>query len=121
MLSWGRLRFFFVPRAISANPGRTCSLRALLRPWPDPHARRLSLIFVSFAERYIRIVADDGLCTKIPDAAWRPAVDGLAAAIRSGDLAGGLVAAIDTCRAPLALHFQAQGSGHTLPDKVYVV
>lgn len=122
MLSWGGLRFLLVPAAIKR-------IRAERAAFEHYHARGLTrtperlglLIFVSYAERYIRIVADDGLSAKIPDAAWRPAVDALATDIRRGDLAGGLVAAIQACREPLALHFPAEGGAHALPDKVYVV
>lgn len=121
-LSWGSLRFIFVPRAIKRIRAERAAFEHYYAHGLTRTPERLCLlIFVSFAERYIRVVADDGLSATIPDAAWQPAVDTLAAAIRRGALAEGLVAAIDACREPLALHFPAQGGTHALPDKVYLV
>ncbi|MFO1148605.1 MAG: TPM domain-containing protein [Alsobacter sp.] len=122
VLSWGRLRFVLVPRAIKRIRAERAAFEHYYAHGLTRTPERLGLlIFVSFAERYIRVVADDGLCEWIPDAAWRPAIDALADAIRRGELADGLVTAIAACREPLALHFPARGGAHALPDKVYVV
>jgi putative membrane protein len=122
LLSWGRLRFALVPRAIKRLRAERAAFEHYYAHGLTRTPERLGLlIFVSVAERYIRIVADDGLCAKIPDPAWQPAVNTLAAAIRRGALADGLIASIEACRGPLALHFPAQGGAHALPDKVYVI
>lgn len=121
-LSWGKLRFLFVPRAIMRIRAERAAFEQYCARGLTRTTRRLGiLIFVSLAERYIRVVADDGLVATIPEAEWQNAVDKLAAAISSGALADGLVAAIDACREPLTVHFPADGGPHVLPDKVYVV
>lgn len=121
-LSWGSLRFLLVPRAIKRIRAERAAFEHYYAHALTRTPERLGvLIFVSFAERYIRVVANDGVCAKIPDEAWGPAIDALADAIRRGDLTHGLVAAIAACREPLALHFPAQGGAHALPDKVYLV
>jgi len=81
------------------------------------------LIFVSLAERYARIIADDGIAARVPQSAWQSAVDALIAHIKSGDIASGFVAAIDLCGKELATHFprDENATGHELPDRIYLI
>src|SRR5258708_35506629 len=53
------------------------------------------LIFVSLAERYARIIADDGIAARVSQAQWQGAVDVLVAHMRDGRIADGFVAAIE--------------------------
>ena len=55
------------------------------------------LIFVSLAEHYARIIADDGIVSKVPQAEWQKAVDALIVHMRDGRIADGFVTAIDLC------------------------
>lgn len=80
------------------------------------------LIFVSLAERYARIIADDGIATRVPQSIWQGAVDSLIAHMRSGDTVDGFVAAIGVCGEQLAMHFPRTEAGlHELPDRIYVI
>jgi len=81
------------------------------------------LIFVSLAERYVRIVADEGIAAHVPQREWQAAVDGLIGHIRSGDIASGFVAAIEACGKELASHFPRTdaATGHELPDRIYLI
>jgi len=81
------------------------------------------LIFVSLAERYVRIIADEGIAARVAQSEWQSAVDALIGHIRSGDIANGFVAAIDLCGKELATHFPRtdMASGHELPDRIYVI
>jgi putative membrane protein len=80
------------------------------------------LIFVSLAEHYARIIADDEIAARVPQAAWQSAVDALIAHMRDGRIADGFVAAIDRCGQELARHFpQAVGEQNKLPDRIYVI
>jgi putative membrane protein len=80
------------------------------------------LIFVSLAERYARIIADDEIAARVPQSAWQGAVDALIAHTRHGRIADGFIAAIDACGEELARHFpQAAGSQNKLPDRIYVI
>jgi putative membrane protein len=80
------------------------------------------LIFVSLAERYARIIADDEIAARVPQSAWQGAVDALIAHTRDGRIADGFIAAIDTCGDELAKHFpRAAGSRNELPDRIYVI
>ena len=79
------------------------------------------LIFVSLAEHYARIVADDGIAQKVHNAEWQAAIDALTAHMRDGRIAEGFIAAIERCGAVLAAHAPPDGSPNALPDRLYVM
>jgi putative membrane protein len=80
------------------------------------------LIFVSLAERYARIIADDEIAARVPQSAWQGAVDALIAHMRDGRIGDGFIAAIDACGDELARHFpRAAGSHNELPDRIYII
>lgn len=80
------------------------------------------LIFVSLAERYARIVADDGIAARVPQSQWQSAVDALIAHTRDGRVADGFLAAIEKCGDELATHFPRTGTVRDeLPDRIYVI
>ena len=80
------------------------------------------LIFVSLAERYARIIADDGISARVPKSQWQAAVDALVAHMRDGRIADGFVAAIDLCGNELAKHCpRTEASRDELPDRIYLI
>ena len=80
------------------------------------------LIFVSLAERYARIIADDGIAARVPQTQWQGAVDALVAHMRDGRIADGFVAAIDICAGELAAHFpRAEAAEDELPNRIYLI
>jgi putative membrane protein len=80
------------------------------------------LIFVSLAERYARIIADERISAHVPQSEWQVAVDALIANIRSGHIADGFIAAIAACEKVLAAHFpRSQLSHDQLPDRIYLI
>ena len=80
------------------------------------------LIFVSLAERYARIIADDGIAARVPQSQWQGAVDALIAHMRDGRIADGFVAAIDICAGELAAHFpRAEAAEDELPNRIYLI
>ena len=52
---------------------------------------------------------------------WQAAIDTLTTHIREGQIAAGLIAAIERCGAVLAEHAPPDGSGNQLPDRLYVI
>ena len=80
------------------------------------------LIFVSLAERYARIIADDGISARVPKSQWQASVDALVAHMRDGRIADGFVAAIDLCGNELANHCpRTEATGDELPDRIYLI
>src|SRR5262249_42860995 len=55
------------------------------------------LIFVSLAEHYARIIADEGIADRVAKSEWQDAVDALVAHMRGGRIADGFIAAIGSC------------------------
>lgn len=63
------------------------------------------LIFVSVAEHYVEVIADEGINTKVPPGTWDDAVDGFIADVRAGRVAEGFLAVIKIVGDQLAAHF----------------
>lgn len=80
------------------------------------------LIFVSLAERYARIIADDGIAARVPQAQWQAAVDVLIVHMRGGRIAEGFIAAIAICGDELAKNFPPiEGRHRQLRDRIYLI
>lgn len=80
------------------------------------------LIFVSLAEHYARIIADDEIADRVPQSEWQAAVDALVLHMREGRIADGFVAAIDMCGNELATHFPpTEAHRDELPDRIYLI
>jgi putative membrane protein len=80
------------------------------------------LIFVSMAERYARIIADDGIAARVPQSEWQAAVDALVKHIREDRITEGIIAAINLCGNELARHFPRTGAKREeLPDRIYLI
>jgi putative membrane protein len=88
---------------------------------PHTHNRCGILIFVSMAEHYARVIADEGIAQKVVAAEWQAAIDALISQIRDGQIAAGFVAAIECCGAVLAAKAPPDGSADELPDRLYVM
>jgi putative membrane protein len=80
------------------------------------------LIFVSLAERYARIIADEGIAARVPQSQWQGAIDALLTHMKNGRIADGFTAAIGACGDVLATHFPASGKNpDELPDRIYLI
>lgn len=80
------------------------------------------LIFVSLAERYARIIADDGIAAKVRQSDWQAAIDALTGHMRHGRIADGFVTAIDSCGNVLSTHFpRTEETRDRLPARIYVI
>ncbi len=118
-----RLRVVLVPRAARRAIAHRCAMEQfVIRGIAHKKDRNGILIFVSLAERYARIIADDGIAARVPQAEWQGAVDALVAHMSGGRIADGFVAAIAACGQVLATHFPRSGSGRDeLPDRIYLI
>jgi putative membrane protein len=122
VFSWLRLRLLLVPRAVQRSRAHHAAIEQfVVRRVAHTKNRCGILIFVSLAEHYARIIADDGIAQKVPNAEWQTAVDALVAHMRGGDIAAGFTAAIERCSAVLAAHAPPDGSPNELPDRLYVI
>jgi putative membrane protein len=116
------LRLLLVPRAVRrARAHRAALEQFVVRRVAHTRQRTGVLIFVSLAERYARIIADDGIAEKVQGAEWQAAIDALIGHMREGRIAQGFVAAIERCGAVLAAHAPPDGSPNQLPDRLYLM
>jgi putative membrane protein len=118
-----RVRVALVPRTARRHVAHRAAMEQFtMRGIARKKDRTGILIFVSLAERYARIIADEGIAGRVPQSEWQNAVDALIAHTRDGRIADGFVAAIDACGKVLAAHFpRTEGSRDELPDRIYLV
>jgi putative membrane protein len=118
-----RVRVALMPRqAQRAVAHRVAMEQFVARGIARKKERSGILIFVSLAERYARIVADEGISNRVPQSEWQAAVDALIAHMRSGHVAEGFITAIEVCGSKLAEHFPRSGvTRDELPDRIYLI
>jgi putative membrane protein len=120
--SWAPIRILLVPRAIRrARAHRAALEQFVLRGISRTRNRCGILIFVSVAEHYARIIADEGVAQKVHPSEWQAAIDVLTSQIGEGHIAAGFIAAIERCGAVLAEHAPPDGSANELPDRLYLI
>jgi putative membrane protein len=122
VLAWLPLRMALVPRAVKrARAHRAAVQQFFVRGLTRTRNRTGVLIFVSLAERYARVLADEGIADKVDNTEWQAAVDALTGHMRDGRIAAGFVAAVERCTTVLAAHAPPGGAPDELPDRLYVI
>ncbi|MGI8567847.1 MAG: TPM domain-containing protein [Methylocella sp.] len=123
ILSESPLSRVLVPRrARRAQAHRAAMEQFMIRGMARKQNRAGVLIFVSLTEHYARIVADDGIASKVHQSVWQEAVDALLDHMRGGRIADGFVIAVEKCGKVLAAHFPpGTGDKDQLPDRIYVI
>lgn len=123
LLCLPRVRIALVPHAARrAIAHRVAMEQFIIRGIGRKKDRTGVLIFVSLAERYARIIADQGIAMRVPQSEWQGAVDLLIAHMRGGSIAEGFVSAIDRCGKVLESHFPRSETSHDeLPDRIYLI
>ena len=118
-----RVRVALMPRrARRAVAYRAAMEQFAIRGMAQKKERTGILIFVSLAERYARIIADEGIASHVPQQEWQEAVDALVAHMRDGRIADGFIAAINVCGNKLMTYFPRTGaSGEELPNRIYLI
>jgi putative membrane protein len=127
VLSLPRVRTALIPRATRrALAHRAAMEQFVIRGIARKKERTGILIFVSLAERYARIIADEGIAARVPQSHWQSAIDMLVGRMRQGHIADGFIAAIERCGNVLAAHFpppagEAGKERSELPDRIYLI
>ena len=123
VLALPRVRVALLPRAARRHIAHRAAMEQFtIRGIVRKKDRTGILIFVSLAERYARIIADEGIAARVPQSEWQNAVDALIAHTRDGRIADGFIAAIEACGNVLAAHFpRTETTRDELPDRIYMV
>ncbi len=118
-----RVRVGLVPRSARRAVAHRAALEQFaIRGIAHRKDRNGILIFVSLAERYARIIADDGIADRVPQSEWQGAIDALVTHMRDGRIADGFIVAIEKCGNVLATHFPSNDEDRNeLRDRIYVI
>ena len=118
-----RMRVALVPRAMRrATAHRAAMEQFMIRGIARKKDRTGILVFVSLAERYARIIADEGIAARVHQKEWQGAVDALVTHMSGGRIADGFIAAIEACGRVLASHFpRSAASQDELPDRIFLI
>jgi uncharacterized membrane protein len=120
----GEVRFVLeaaLPMALLAHKvtprARAIDIFSQLRIWDTEHNSGV-LIYLSFADRAVEIVADRGINARSGKAAWERICRMMEQEFRQGRFEDGAVAGIRAVAEELAQHFPSQGEKRNeLPDK----
>lgn len=75
------------------------------------------LLFVSVAEHYVEVIADEGIHTRVPEGTWHELVRAFTARVRAGQIGEGFIEAVNAIGGHLQTHFPAEaGNPNELPD-----
>ena len=120
---WRPLRLFLVPGPIKHERVRARAIMCFkVGAERRTHGRTGILIYLSMAERRAEIVADEAIAAKVAPEVWGDAMAAMLAHIREGNIADGMIAAIDKVGVVLAEHFPlAEGDTNELPDRLIEV
>lgn len=79
------------------------------------------LIFVCEAERYVEILVDRGISSRIDDSAWQSIVEDFTREVRRGQVLQGFLGCIEACDSLLKQHVPATHERNELPNHLVVL
>lgn len=79
------------------------------------------LIFVSEAERYVEILADSGIASKIDNSEWSTIIERFTKRVAAGETRAGFVECVESCGARLAEALPATEKKNELPNRLVVL
>jgi putative membrane protein len=79
------------------------------------------LIFVSEAERYVEILVDRGISSKLPDSTWDPIIATFTTHVRRKETLQGFLKSIESCGAVLSEHVPATSQRNELPNRLVIL
>ena len=79
------------------------------------------LIFVCEAERYVEILVDRGISSRIDDSAWQTIVAHFTDDVRSGQVLQGFLSCIEACGSLLKQHVPATHERNELPNRLVLI
>ncbi|TBU93323.1 TPM domain-containing protein [Stutzerimonas kirkiae] len=85
------------------------------------HAGTGVLIFVSEAERYVEILVDQGISSRIEDAAWASIIEAFTAEVKAGRTLAGFLGCIESCGELLQRHVPLTEPRDELPNRLVVI
>ena len=123
LVQWQAFRAAITPAALKrARAHQRAVEQFVVQNLHTTQGRTGVLIYVSDAERYAEVIADNGIYTKVSPQVWDVLIAALTAHIGKGTRTEGFVAAIEICGAILAEHFPPSGdNADELPSHLIVL
>ncbi|MBK5435378.1 MULTISPECIES: TPM domain-containing protein [unclassified Pseudomonas] len=79
------------------------------------------LIFVSEAERYVEILVDKGISSRLDDSSWDVIVKDFTRQVKQGQTLAGFISCIEACGALLKEHVPVTHARNELPNRLVVL
>jgi len=79
------------------------------------------LIFVSEAERYVEILVDRGIASRIDNSAWEAIVANFTEQVHEGQVLEGFLGCIEACGSLLSQHVPATHARNQLPNRLVMI
>ncbi|TRX72724.1 TPM domain-containing protein [Pseudomonas mangiferae] len=79
------------------------------------------LIFVAEAERYVEILVDHGISSRLGDETWAAIVQAFTEAVKRGETLQGFLTCIDACGQHLRTHVPLTHTRNELPDRLVIL
>lgn len=120
LFQWQPIKMRLIPKTLKhARAHRLAQEQFFVQGLRLTEERTGVLLFVSVAEHYVEIIADQGIDGVVPDGTWDQVVADFIAEVKAGRIADGFEAAVNACGTLLAQHFPAQGPDRNeLPDRL---
>ena len=120
LFNWSPLKMRLIPANMKRlRAHRLAQEQFFLQKLHMTRERTGVLLFVSVAERYVEIIADQGINDKVAPEAWQSIVTGFIGRVRQRQVADGFLTAIAACGELLAEHFPATDDNRNeLPNRL---
>ena len=79
------------------------------------------LIFVSEAERYVEILVDRGISSRLDDQVWQALIDTFTQRVADGQVLEGFLGCIEACGELLAMHVPVTQTRNELPNRLVIL
>jgi putative membrane protein len=113
IVQWPPLKLRLIPKAVKQRRAERLAREVFITRGLHLMPNRAGvLLFVSAGERYVEILADQGIASVVDDAQWQGIVDGFVDNVRAGRIGEGFVQAIEQCSTLMAEHFPPE------PDQI---
>ncbi|MAX55606.1 MAG: hypothetical protein CL537_08885 [Alcanivoracaceae bacterium] len=122
LFRWKPLQFRLVPRRLQHLRAASLARNAFLQQ--GLHRTRDAtgvLIFVSEAEHYVEILADQGIAQHVGDDEWQAIVDTFISRVKAGQTAQGFQETVTACGDKLAAHVPATRQKNELPNHLVIL
>ena len=118
MFNWTPLKTHLIPATVKRlRAHRLAQEQFFIQKLHMTRERTGVLLFVSVAEHYVEIIADQGINEVVPADAWRAIIAEFVQQVHKRRVADGFITAIAACGELLASHFPAKDdSSNELPN-----